>query len=224
MPAAASGSNQFNLLECSERSGATPRRVRAGVVTPFANEYFEGNLLLFARHPSTAPEHGIKGKRYWEVQVQGRFKRPVANFYMGLELTEPLKVSFMLRGLSGMVLGFAKTLEPDIHHSFGTSKAGAEELPHIVTPMFKAIDIVFESVDGVDPPPPPLGSDMGAKQSKAGFPQTVRLDATYTFTVWSTLCDLYSWKVKGVPAVNSIEMANFLNRDAAIRIVAYTCA
>ena len=36
-----------SLLDARDLSGATPKRVRSGVVVPFTNENFEGEMLLF---------------------------------------------------------------------------------------------------------------------------------------------------------------------------------
>ena len=93
------------LLESHEHSGTAPKRVRSGVVTPFVNECFEGEMLFFVRDPSlpVAPK-----QRDWELQVQGRFRKRVENLYMGMELTEPLKVSFVLRGLAPPLLPLSR--------------------------------------------------------------------------------------------------------------------
>ena len=206
------------LLESHEHSGTAPKRVRSGVVTPFVNECFEGEMLFFVRDPSlpVAPK-----QRYWELQVQGRFRKRVENFYMGMELTEPLKVSFFLRGLAATFTAFVKSVEPDIHYSLGVSKADAEERPHLVTPYFKGVDAIVETVDGSGEPPA-LGSDLlsGPRIPKSERPTSVRLDATYTFSVFSTFLDFFAWKIKGIPALGSVDLAGYF-RDAALAIVVY---
>jgi hypothetical protein len=180
------------LLQASELSGRMPRRVRAGVPVAIANESFEGTLLLFARNPA-APVVGPAGKRLWELQVQGRFRKPIDNFYMGMEVTETVKPSFFLRGVSAVLLNYARTFEPDVHFSYGTTKHGSTELPHLVTPLFKGADVAIETPDGEDPPE--LGSEalayhLKAKQPKSERPRAVRLDCTYTALFVSTTIDL----------------------------------
>ena len=211
------------LLDARDLSGSKPRRVRSGVVVPFSNENFEGRMLLFVRDPSLPAQPSGPGKRYWELQVQGRFCRALANFYMGMELSEAIKMSLLLRGVSATFLGFVKGIEQDIHTSFGSSKNDSTELPHLVTPLFKGVDAVIETVDGSDESPPALGSDLfaGRKYPKSERPSAVRLDAIYTFSVYSTFIDIFAWKIMGVPAIGAVDMLGFF-KDASLRIVAYT--
>jgi hypothetical protein len=209
----------------TERSGETSTLVRPGVVTPLINDDFKGELIFFVRDPALPTTASGPGKRYWELQVQGRFRRPVENFFMGMELSEALKMTFFMRGVASTLLSFVKTFESDIHTSFGAGKtAETAELPHLVTPIFKGVDAVVETVDGTGEPPT-LGSDLlsGPKRPKSERPQSARLDATYTFSVFSTFLDLFAWKIKGMPAVGSVDMHGFF-KDAALRIIAYSCA
>lgn len=187
------------LLEASEHSGPSPKRIRSGIPMAFSNEQFEGKLLLFVRDPSIPPAAKAPGNRYWELQVQGRFKTHVENLYMGMELSEGIgKMGFFFRSVANTTVAFTKTYEPDIHFSFGAVKDELIELPHLVTPMFKAVDAFAETVDGTEAPPV-LGSDLLAthKAPKSERPSAVRLDATYTFAVYSTMLDAHSWRVRG---------------------------
>ena len=217
----------INLLTASEVSASHARRVRAGVPTRLANEYFEGELLLFVQDPAlraTMEKPVGRAKRYWELQVQGRFLKPVDNFVMGMEATEPLKMSLPLRLVSSTLFSFMRTFEPDLHSSFGSNakKDGSGgELPHVCTPLFNGADTIVETLDGSGDAPPTLGEPyMGPKLTRAERPQSVRLDATYTFMTFSTFCDVYAWKIKGLPT-GAIDIATFL-RDSSMRIVAYT--
>ena len=215
-------------LEASELSSVSPRRVRAGVPTPFANDSFEGKILLFVRDPALPPtpsanSSGAAGRRLWEVQMQGRFLRPVENFFMGMELSEVMRMSFMLRSVCSAALSFVKTYEPDIRVSFGVSKGEqVVELPHLVTPLFKGVDFIMETLDGSGEPPPALGSDVLSlpKRPKSERPQSVRLDATYTMSVYSTFVDLFTWKVKSMPVIGAVDMGAYF-RDSGLRIVTY---
>ena len=216
-----SQSSMLPLLEVQELSGGVPRRVRAGVPTSFSNELFDGKILLFVRDPSIPQASSGPGRRLWEVQMQGRFLRPVDNFFMGMELSDSPKWSFVFRSMSGAMLSFVKTFEPDVHTSFGVSKGNQTELPHLVTPQFKGVDAIVETVDGTGEPPP-LGSDLlsAPKGSKSERPQVPRLDATYTMAVFSTFIDLFAWKIKSIPMVGNLDMNSYF-RDAGLRIVTY---
>ena len=201
----------------------SPVCVRAGAPTRISNSGFEGQVLFFVRDSSTPLPAGGSKVRYWELQVQGRFLHEVDSFFMGLELSEPIKMSLLFRGLSGTILSFVKSFEADVHASFGASKASGLETPHLVSPLFKGVDAVVETVDGTGPPPE-LGTDLtaGPKVPKSERPQRVRTDATYTMCVFSTFIDLFAWKVKGLPGGSSLDMNSFF-RDAALRIVCYSC-
>lgn len=216
-----SQSSRLPLLEVQELSGGVPRRVRAGVPTSFSNELFDGKILLFVRDPSIPQASSGPGRRLWEVQMQGRFLRPVDNFFMGMELSDSPKWSFVFRSMSGAMLSFVKTFEPDVHTSFGVSKGNQTELPHLVTPQFKGVDAIVETVDGMGEPPP-LGSDLlsAPKGPKSERPQVPRLDATYTMAVFSTFIDLFAWKIKSIPMVGNLDMSSYF-RDAGLRIVTY---
>ena len=90
--------------------------------------------------------------------MQGRFLRPVDNFFMGMELSDS-EMELCLPEHVWAMLSFVKTFEPDVHTSFGVSKGSQTELPHLVTPQFKGVDAIVETVDGTGKPPP-LGSDL----------------------------------------------------------------
>ena len=183
-------------------------------------------MLLFVRDPRMPIGQGTK--RLWEVQIQGRFLKPIEGFHMGLELTEPLSMSLFLRGITSGLVGFIRSFESDIHSSFGSAKhesnVDARELPHIVTPLFKGVDLVIETPDGSGMSVPMLGADLigtGPRQPKSERPRAVRLDATYTFCVFSSYLDIWSWRFNlGLP-FGAVEMATF-SRDASLRVAGYT--
>ena len=218
--AASVQSQRPTLLEGAELSG-NPTRIRAGVPAEIKNEVFEGKVLLFVRPPDLPLPKPPTVIRWFEVQLQGRFLKTI-DFVMGLELSETLKLSLFLRGVGSTFVSFVKNSEPDLHTSFGVTKGDEVELPHIVTPMFKGCDAVIETIDGTGPPPA-LGSDFiapGPKRPKSERPQFVRTDATYTLTTFSTFIDLTSWKIRGLPMMPSVDMANYF-KDAGVRVVMY---
>jgi hypothetical protein len=157
-----------SFLEASEVSGSTPVRVPAGSPTQIANDIFEGMCLLVVRDPElkTAP---TPNSPRWELQVQGRFKRSMDHFYMGLELDRLIHVSMVLRGVSGVVLAFVRSMQEEMHSSFGSDggTGGVYELPHIAAPHFRTIDYIVETPDGQTPPT--LGTNFhgGVKQQNA---------------------------------------------------------
>lgn len=112
-------------FEAADSSAAEPVCVRAGTPTRISNDYFEGTCLLFVRDPAVpvnAP--GTFCKRYFEVQLQGRFKRTPEHFFIGMELSEVLRMSMLVRGVSRTLISFVRSYEPDIECTFGSAKGG----------------------------------------------------------------------------------------------------
>ena len=212
-------------FEATEISGVADSCIRAGVPTHIETQWFYGTVMLFVRDPlEPVNTPGLFNKRYWEMQVQGRFKKTSEHFVMGMEVSEVLRPSLVLRGLTTSLLSFVRSFEPDIHFSFGSAKGGiAMEMPHLVSPQFKGCDYIVETPDGETPPP--LGTDItgGTTHAKGGRPTAARLDCVYTFCCFSTCIDLTAWKLSGTP-MGSIDVAKFIGREAAIRIVMYTLA
>ena len=167
------------LLESHEHSGTAPKRVRSGVVTPFVNECFEGEIFLF----SCATRHcRWRQAALLGAAGAGQLSQARREFLHGHGADGAAQGELFLRGLAATFTAFVKSVEPDIHYSLGVSKADAEERPHLVTPYFKGVDAIVETVDGSGEPPA-LGSDLlsGPRIPKSERPTSVRLDATYTF-------------------------------------------
>lgn len=215
--------DHLGVFDAADVSASQPVCVRAGTLTRISNDYFEGTCLIFVRDP-TVPvlTPGTFCRRYFEIQLQGRFKRTPERFFIGMELSEVLRLSMMARGISNTLFSFVRSYEPDIDVSFGSKdKVGVDfELPHLVAPLFKGCDIVVETPDGEALPT--LGTDItgGRTHPKGGRPMRIRLDCTYTICTFSTCIDLFAWKVKGTP-VGDVDVGKVVGRDNAIRVVMY---
>ena len=209
-------------FETSDTSAVEPVIVRAGRPTHISNDYFEGTCFLFVRDPAVhVSTQDTFCRRYFEIQLQGRFKRTPERFFIGLELSEVLRLSMLMRGVCNTLFNFVRSYEPDICVSFGSAKGGIDyEMPHLVSPYFKGCDIVVETPDGEAPPT--LGTDItgGRTHPKGGRPMRIRLDCTYTICTFSTCIDPFAWKVKGTP-VGTVDIGSVIGRDTAIRIVMY---
>ena len=215
--------DHLGVFDAADVSASQPVCVRAGTLTRISNDYFEGTCLIFVRDP-TVPvlTPGTFYRRYFEIQLQGRFKQAPERFFIGMELSEVLRLSMMARGISNTLFSFVRSYEPDIDVSFGSKdKVGVDfELPHLVAPLFKGCDIVVETPDGEALPT--LGTDItgGRTHPKGGRPMRIRLDCTYTICTFSTCIDLFAWKVKGTP-VGDVDVGKVVGRDNAIRVVMY---
>ena len=126
-PAAAAAAT----LNVVENSGRSPVQVEVGAAAPvpFSNDIFEGQIFFYACNaPGAAVD--ITAGRTFELQVQGRFKRDVEHFFMGIELTEGLgNLGLMTRGLALSLLRMIKVYEPTMHTSLGNKDLS--ELPHV---------------------------------------------------------------------------------------------
>ncbi|KAL3914957.1 MAG: hypothetical protein SGPRY_007431 [Prymnesium sp.] len=137
----------------AECSGA-PRRVKPGELVPFSNSMFEG-ALFFNVHANPLPPPNKKSKTaaapepppgqsyyFWELQVQGKFKKDFNVWFMGIELTAPLKLSLVSRAIAMTLLKFVRSFEPDTHATAG--EKDMSEVPHMVTRHFRGIDFLAD--------------------------------------------------------------------------------
>lgn len=142
-----------------ETSGSVASPVIAGMPTSICNENFEGQLIFLVHD---TPPKLMKGQKlsdvppFWEAIIQGRFKHEFDNFFMGLEINLPLKLSLVARGVAMSLVRFVKSVEADLHTSSGDKNNS--ELPHMVTRHFKGVDYLIITPDGETPPP--LGKSL----------------------------------------------------------------
>jgi len=209
-----------------------PRTVQPGVTVPFSNDLFDGALLFKVtpnplpppskKNPSasSAPLSPGQSYYYWELQVQGKFKQEVDSWYMGLELSEPVKLGLMSRAIAMTLMKFVKSFEPDTHATAGDKDL--REAAHMVTRHFRGIDYLVITPDGEEPPK--LGADLSDRPMipKLQRPTRTRTDVTYTFSTFSTFVDLMGWRVARMPGGYTVDLSSFFGK-ADIAIVAYTC-
>ena len=210
-----------------ELSTDTPLTVAVGgEPTRFDNDVFAGSIVFFAKGCPGGEALESSG-RLWELQVQGRFKRDVSRFYLGLEISRPLKgIGMVKRSLANLLLGIIKQWYKangggELHASLGDLDGGGGELPHLCSPFFSAVDEVWATPPGGTPPQ--LGAGLlptDAETSGRGSRSTaMRADSTYTFVYFSTNVDLSEWAV--VLPGRKVDLAPLLGQ-ASMRIAAYT--
>ena len=173
---------QARLSECS---GPTPTRVTSGVPVPISNDLFEGAVIFTVTvNPLPAPSKKetnvpppAPGQSYyfWEAQVQGRFKKEIDSWFMGLELSLPIKLGMMSRAICMTLLKFVKSFEPDTHATAG--EKDNREMAHMVTRHFRGVDYLVITPDGETPPR--LGANM------AGTPRCGPRDPTRRRSHWA---------------------------------------
>ena len=150
----------------SECSGPTPRRVTSGVPVPISNDLFEGAVIFTVtanplpapskKEVSVPPPGPGQSYYYWEAQVQGKFKKEIDSWFMGLELSIPMKLGMMSRAICMTLLKFVKSFEPDTHATAG--EKDNREMAHMVTRHFRGVDYLVITPDGETPPR--LGASM----------------------------------------------------------------
>lgn len=115
----------------AEISGSVRQPVRANLPTAIKNDLFEGVLLILQRDSTTGeppPLSQFSDKRFWELQVQGRLRQPVAQVFTGIETSQYQKPGIMAKAAANVMMRVARTLMPDLHYSWGD--AAGDELPH----------------------------------------------------------------------------------------------
>jgi hypothetical protein len=171
-------------------------------------------------------------KRRILVQVQGRFRRrPEGTVYAGAEVSDPMRVGLLARGLSNVLLRIVEGFNPGVHSSFGTSQAdgggGEEEKAHIVVPAYSFFERVVATPPGLDPPE--LGSELEeAKESldrrrdpAAAMAHRFNAEDTYTFSFHSMYVDLPRWRLVNLPLPRGDVSLRTFWHDSHLRICMY---
>ena len=193
---------QLSAARCplvgAEVSGSSRQPVHANVPAPIKNDLFEGVLLILQRDAATGeppPLSQFTDKRFWELQVQGRLRQPVAQVFTGVEASQYQKPGIMAKAGANLMMRVARTMMPDLHYSWGA--ASGEELPHVSTPQFRGVDALIETPPGERPPL--LGSHIFVEKEKRFFKkpgQKLHPEFTYTISIFSSFLDLQGWRLR----------------------------
>ena len=211
------------------------RRMSANTAlpVPFKNELFEGCALLMVRTDLETQNyaHRFAGNHYtFEVQVQGKFTRvPPGRVFIGAEITKSMSLGLLTKGMCRAILQVGRSVNRHLHHSFGEDGSSEDderrELPHIVGPMWSAVDrlVVSKGSDTV----PPLGEafpeepvSRAARRKNSDFNLPFELDATYSLSFKTSNIDLLKWTATNLPLVSNIDLHTFWS-DADLRTVCY---
>ena len=197
---------------------------------PFETEIFKGVVMLAIRTDPIDHQYQsfFQGKKLFEVQVQGKFKRlPRGEFYVGMEATNKMELGIIAKSVSKGVIQFCGTMINGLQQSFGDNQADRDfQYPHLVAPMFNSLDRIIVTSPGETLPP--LGStfieDPEYRKQRFKFKSlsdsNVNLDNTYSFSVNSGNMDFISWSLIGVPMMRPIDLRPFFG-DSSFRLVGY---
>ncbi|EOD31737.1 hypothetical protein EMIHUDRAFT_442069 [Emiliania huxleyi CCMP1516] len=207
----------------------TPLTINARSAESFETELFVGRCLLLLR-PARREEDVFYSERLFdgrsrglEMQVQGRFKRrPSGTVYLGGEVTERMQLGLVTRGLSKLILQLlVKFNPPGMHYSFGDREG--RMLPHIVLPLWRAVDRLVASPPGTAPPElgVPLDESEAARSARKGGASLGEWDPsfTYSFSFNTGYIDLPHWKLHRLP-MRDVYLSSFWS-DSDLRLVVY---
>jgi Protein of unknown function (DUF1769) len=176
-------------------------------------------------------------KRRILVQLQGQFQRcPKGTVFAGAEVSDPMKLGLLARGLSGVLLRIVEGFNPTVHSAFGTSSSqhgtndnddDEEEKAHIVVPAYSFFERLVITPPGQDPPA--LGSEWDeSKESmvrrrnpKEAFQFQFNDRDTYSFSFYSMYMDLPTWQLVNLPIPKGDVSLKTFWRDSLLRICMY---
>eukprot|EP00903_Cladosiphon_okamuranus_P011548 g10871.t1 len=198
---------------------------------PINNQHFEGlALLMLKREPMDKRyKHMFDGKnRMFEVQVQGKFKKPPdGELFISLEITDRMKLGLLTRGLCKLLLSFGQKMNRRLHYSFG-DKDNAE-LPHIAFPLVTSVDSLICTPEGGEVPV--LGRSFkedkeqkarrrrGEEDRATGIGE-FQTGFTYSFSFHSMYIDIAQWSTCKIPVMRDIDLHTFWG-SSALRVSAY---
>mmetsp|Transcript_17248 Transcript_17248/g.24990 ORF Transcript_17248/g.24990 Transcript_17248/m.24990 type:complete len:312 (-) Transcript_17248:60-995(-) len=185
----------------------------------FSNGFFEGKALIVINKKSLRKDYTF------EVQIQGRFLEvpPKGKFFVGAEVTKPMKLGFFARGIGNSVLELGRSINPHMHFSFGDEHN--IELPHITAPLWSSVHKL--SIDDANSSLPILGEAFPEdekhriqRMKTPTFHVPIRTDLVYSFSMRSTHIELDSWTAINLPLGSGMDLHSFWG-NANLRLVVY---
>ena len=186
--------------------------------------------MFFIRTQNLDPhvEVFFAGKRTFEIQVQGKFKRqPIGEIYVGGATTEKMELGMINRAICNTLTKFTSAMVPCFHFSFGDPETHPLcEFPHAVGPLFSTIDRMVVTPPGGKPPSlgTPLIEDQEFRKvrlkSRSIKEFGIDLNATYTFSQNTNNIDFAEWSIVGIPVFKQVDMRSIFG-DVPARLISY---
>jgi hypothetical protein len=242
-----------NSRNSNNNSASTPLRRWEPFVAndpdghPFETDLFAGRLLLVMRpeQPALDPYWNDRmfatKKRRILVQVQGKFKKnPRGTVYAGAEVSDPMQLGLLARGLSNVLLRIVEGFNPGVHSSFGMRRRNNsnkkngndddeqdEEKAHIVVPAYSFFERFVATPPGQNPPM--LGSELEESKESlarrrnptAALAYRFNTTDTYTFAFYSMYVDLPRWQLVNLPIPRGDVSLKTFWHDSHLRICMY---
>jgi hypothetical protein len=209
-----------------------PFQLNSRSPVPIETPLFSGHALVIVRPDGGAQDpfyqHRVfEGKRrLFEVQLQGRFKRPVEGvLFVGGEISlRQMQLGLLTKSIAHGLLRIVRSFFPHLHFSFGDREG--RERPHIVSPLWGGADRLI--VTPIGETPPKLGSTAAMdaetpahrKSRRGGGVGVYDTEQTYTFSFNTSNIDLNRWRLRGLPLFGDVDLHNFW-LDGSVSISIY---
>ena len=198
---------------------------------PVETDLFKGRMLMLVKpvhaedDPYWTERLFSKKKRRFVFKLQGKFKRvPEGTLYAGGEISNPMQLGLVAKGICGLLLKFIKSVAPDIHYSFGDSKE--KEKAHIVVPAWSFFERLVVTKPGEELPemdsgeefyePPQSVEARNSGKSKANW----NTEDTYSMSFYTMYLDIAKWQVVQVPVTRDMNLKTFWG-NSFMRIVLF---
>jgi hypothetical protein len=217
------------LLDTDRRLRPLPLNAREPIV--FKTDLFHGKILMIIRPQNPAVEDPYWNERIFAtkkrrlvIQIQGKFQRqPQGVVYAGAEVSEPMKLGLLTRGLCKVLLRVVESFNKNMHYSFGDAESLSEHA-HIVAPAYTLFERLVVTPPGETPP----HIDETFEESPESISQRKRTASvgkwnttdTYSFSFYSMYIDLPTWKLFGLPASGDLNLESFWGQSL-LRICMY---
>lgn len=198
---------------------------------PVETDLFKGKMLMLLKpvraedDPYWTERLFSKKKRRFVFQLQGKLKRvPEGTLYAGGEISNPMQLGLVAKGICGLLLKFIKSVAPDIHYSFGDSKE--KEKAHIVVPAWSFFERLVVTKPGEEPPEMGSGEEFDEPKESIEARASGKIKAnwntedTYSMSFYTMYLDIAKWQVVQVPVTSDINLKTFWG-NSFLRIVLF---
>mmetsp|Transcript_12844 Transcript_12844/g.15345 ORF Transcript_12844/g.15345 Transcript_12844/m.15345 type:complete len:1797 (-) Transcript_12844:17-5407(-) len=196
--------NRFQMLELPSTRILPPN---AREVSTFENDFFKGSILTMLK---TDPPDEVYAEhlktRLVEFQIQGCFKKkPKGILYMGVELPgAPLRLGLVMGATVKLCMKFASSRVSNLHWSLGSGSGENIEAPHMVMPIFRAMDLIVKTEEGQEPPK--LGTELPESKHNASMRRSgqspeapFEVGPIYSFSFHNSFTNFPKWSIDGMP-------------------------
>ncbi len=172
------------------------------------NDFFRGHVcILIQDHPRCNYDFENQTDIYFEIQVQGQFKKkPTGPIYLGIEIPKKkkLKLSWPMRAFFNAAMAFIKSWGYKwVHSHLGEDDV---QMPIISSPAFQAFDRLV--ITPKHDKPPQLGypiphNDNAAKMKAFKLDHKICTENIYTMSFNHSYVDIARWRVTNIPLVKT---------------------